>query len=115
MIRRDDEQAIEVRKNMRGGPGEVTVRHYFKTDEMKSKCRLCARLTLPPGAGIGVHQHTAEDEVYLILSGSGVLDDGTTKTRVGSGDAVLTGNGESHAIANDGAEPLEMVAVILCY
>jgi len=100
---------------MRGGPGTVTVRHYFKSDELRAKSRLCAHLTLPPGAGIGVHQHEKEDEVYIILSGSGLLDDGKTRTRVSAGDAVLTGNGESHAITNDGAQPLEIAAVIMSY
>jgi mannose-6-phosphate isomerase-like protein (cupin superfamily) len=31
------------------------------------------------------------------------------------GDAILTGNGESHALANDGDEPLELIAMIMCY
>ncbi len=115
MIRRASEQGIEVRKNMRGGPGEVTVRQYFKPEEIKAKCRLCGHLTLPPGAGIGLHQHATEDEVYIVLKGSGLLDEGKTKTRVSAGDAVLTGNGESHAITNDGKEPLEIIAVIMCY
>ena len=44
-----------------------------------------------------------------------MLDDGASKTRVAAGDAVLTGRGESHAIANDGDEDLEIVAVIACY
>ena len=34
--------------------------------------------------------------------------------RVAVGDAVLTGNGESHAILNDGEEPLELMAFIAC-
>ncbi len=115
MIHRAAEQGVEVRKAMRGGPGEVTVRHYFKTEEMKARCRLCGHLTLPPGAGIGLHQHANEDEVYIILKGSGVLDEGHSKTRVSAGDAVLTGNGESHSVTNDCKEPLEMIAVIMFY
>ena len=70
---------------------------------------------MPPGAGIGVHKHGAEDEVYIVTQGTGMLNDGETETRVGVGDAILTGNGESHAIANDGEEPLEIIAMIMCY
>jgi len=100
---------------MRGGPGKVSVRHYFKPDEFKAKCRICARLTLPPGAGIGTHKHETEDEIFLILKGEGMMDDGTTKTRVREGDAILTGNGASHAITNDGRTDLEIAAVVMCY
>lgn len=115
MIRQQVEMDVEDRANMRGGPGTVTVRHCFKPAEFTAKCRLCSVLTLPPGAGIGEHKHDGEDEVYFVLKGTGILDDGKVKTRVGPGDAILTGNGGSHAIVNDGTADLEMIAVIMCY
>ncbi len=115
MIRTRSEMEAETRDRMRGGEGAVTIMHYFKRDEFTAKARLCAKLSLPPGAGIGPHRHAEEDEVYIITRGSGTLDDGQDKTRVSAGDAILTGNGESHAIANDGDEPLELIAMIMCY
>jgi mannose-6-phosphate isomerase-like protein (cupin superfamily) len=115
MIRNAGDMACEVREHMRGGAGSVTVRHIFKPEEFTAKVRLCATCTIPPGAGIGSHEHLGEDEVYYVLCGSGILDDGKTQTRVSTGDAVLTGNGESHAIFNDGSEPLELMAYITCY
>jgi mannose-6-phosphate isomerase-like protein (cupin superfamily) len=115
MIRRASEQSVEVRENMRGGDGRVTVRHFFKKEEFAAQARLCAHLLLPPGASIGPHQHEGEDEVYIVLRGSGILDDGVTQARVSAGDSILTGRGESHAVRNDGSEPLEMIAVIISY
>jgi mannose-6-phosphate isomerase-like protein (cupin superfamily) len=115
MIRKPAEMPVEVRANMRGGVGEVTVRQLFKPDEFGGKVRLCARLTLPPGASIGTHAHAGEDEVYLLTAGSGLLDEGGREVRVQAGDAVLTGKGASHAIRNDGQVPLEIVAFIVTY
>jgi len=115
MIRKASAMTVETRAAMRGGPGAVTLRHYFSKDEIRARTRLCAQLTLPPGAGIGLHRHDQEDEVYLVLRGSGLVDDGRTRTPIEAGDAVLTGNGESHAVLNPGPEPLELVAVILPY
>jgi mannose-6-phosphate isomerase-like protein (cupin superfamily) len=115
MIRKPKDMPAEDRPNMRGGPGTVTLKHYFKPEDFKSKCRLCAKLTLPPGAGIGVHKHETEDEVFIILKGQGILDDGSTKTKVAEGDSILTGNGASHAITNDGTTDLEIAAVIMTY
>jgi len=115
MIRKQAEMREQVRENMRGGGGAVTIRHCFEKDEMKANTRLCARLVLPPGAGIGRHEHTNEDEVFIITRGSGILDDGKTEALVTEGDAILTGNGESHAIRNDGTENLELIAIIMCY
>jgi mannose-6-phosphate isomerase-like protein (cupin superfamily) len=115
MIRRSQEMTTEVRKEMRGGKGAVTVQHFMAPADFKANVRLCARLTLPPGASIGMHRHEGEDEVYIITRGAAVLDDGTTRTPLSVGDAVLTGRGESHAIANNGTSDLEITAVIVCY
>lgn len=115
MIRRAADMRTEVREHMRGGDGSVTIRHCFEPGEFKAPTRLCARLVLPPGASIGTHEHATEDEVYVILGGAGVLDDGVTHTRVQTGDAVLTGQGASHAIRNDGNVDLEIMAMIVCY
>lgn len=115
MIRKAAAMRSEVRNAMRGGAGSIAIRHYFDKDEMTAPARLCARLIVPPGAGIGPHQHEGEDEVYIIARGAGILDDGREKTEVRAGDAVLTGNGESHAIHNSGTEDLEIIAVIMSY
>ena len=115
MIRKSADMKSETRANMRGGDGEVTVQPFFTPDEMTAKSRLCAKLTLPPGASIGVHEHLKEDEVYIITHGIGMLDDGQSESRVEAADAVLTGNGESHAIRNIGDEPLVLIAVIMLY
>lgn len=115
MIRKAQDMTTEVRAGMRGGTGSVTVQHVFKPEELTAKSRLCARLLIPPGASIGTHRHDGEDEVYIILKGQGLLDDGKTRTAVQAGDAILTGKGESHAIANTGSSDLELIAVIMLY
>jgi len=114
MIRKASEMKTEIREKMRGGPGSVTISHFFEKAEFTSNTRLCAKLVLPPGAGIGEHKHDGEDEVYVVMKGSGILDDGKSKTRVFAGDAILTGNGGSHAVTNDGKEDMEIMAVIMC-
>lgn len=115
MIRKRHQMRVERREKMRGGPGHVDVHHIFHKDEIKSKTRLCAILTIPPGSGIGLHQHEAEDELFFIISGSGTIDDGTTKSTIETGDAVLTGNGASHSVINTGTANLEILAVIMPY
>jgi len=115
MIRKQSEQVTEVRQNMRGGEGEVKIRHYFKKDEFTARCRLCAHLTLPPGSGIGLHEHAGEDEVYIILQGKGLLRDSGCEVEVEAGDAIVTGNGASHSIRNIGKSDLLVHAIIMQY
>ncbi|MFH1209071.1 MAG: cupin domain-containing protein [Candidatus Omnitrophota bacterium] len=115
MIKKKSSQTIEKRKNMRGGAGEVTVRHYLKPEEIKARTRLCAELVLPPGASIGLHDHTDEDEIYLIQKGQGLMTDDGKEFPIAPGDAILTGQGASHSIKNTGADDLVVTAVVIKY
>ena len=115
MIRKSEEMEIETRDKMRDGAGTVTIQHLLKKEDFTSKVRLCSRLTLPPGAGIGSHRHDNEDEVFVIIKGMGIIDDGHSRNHVSEGDTILTGNGESHSLENDSSENLELLAVIMMY
>ena len=115
MIRRHGTGKVEVRDQMRGGAGSVAIEHLWRPEEVTAKTRLFARLTLAPGAGIGFHEHVGEDEVYVILGGSGVVTEDGERTPVTVGDTILTGNGAGHAIEAIGNEPLVLLAVIMTY
>lgn len=115
MFRSAQEMAVDLRENMRGGQGTITIKHLFKQEELTGKARLVAEITIPPGGSIGFHQHEQEEEIYYIISGEGkVLDQDETKI-VGPGDAILTGGGKGHSVENTGIQPLVMLAVILLY
>ncbi|MFH1759921.1 MAG: cupin domain-containing protein [bacterium] len=115
MIRKSNEMTSETRMNMREGKGPVEIKHYFKEGDIKAKCRLCAELTLPPGSSIGIHPHKSEDEVFIILKGSGITDDGFGEMEIKEGDTTLTRSGESHSIRNNGSENLLIAAIIMQY
>ena len=50
------------------------------------------------------HSHSAESELYLVVSGRGSIRDKNGKTEVGAGDAFFFGPGEAHELANPGDE-----------
>lgn len=106
---------LETRTNMRGGKGEVEIRHLFEPGEYRGRARLLAKVTIPPGASIGLHEHGEEEEVFYVLKGRGrITDDGVTR-EIGPGDAAVTGGGRAHAVENPGGEPLELLAIVLTY
>ena len=115
MLKKKNDREVEVRQHMRGGDGAVTIRHYFKPEEIKASTRLCSELILPPGSSIGVHDHADEDEIYIIQKGRGLMTDGAKEFAVEAGDAILTGQGASHSIKNIGTEDLVVTAVIIKY
>jgi mannose-6-phosphate isomerase-like protein (cupin superfamily) len=116
MIRRTGEYTVDAKEQMRGGEGSVKIEHYWHPGtEMKAANRLFAKLTLQPGSSIGFHQHSEEEEVFVILRGAAETDDNGIKTVLNAGDTILTGNGAGHSIKCVSQEPLEVLAVISCY
>jgi len=114
MLIKRNEMKTEVKEKMRGGEGRVELVHLVDCENEKN-IRMLAEITLKPGCSIGGHSHENETEYFLILSGEGVVnDDGTEKT-VKAGDTVITGNGASHSISNNGSVPLVLHAVIVTY
>jgi mannose-6-phosphate isomerase-like protein (cupin superfamily) len=116
MIRKSGSYRTEVRENMRGGSGSVKIEHFWEPGkEMLGHNRMAARLTLPPGASIGFHNHDNEDEIFVIVKGQAEADDNGTLSILNAGDTLLTGNGAGHSIRNVGEGELELVAVISTY
>ncbi len=50
------------------------------------------------------HAHSAESELYLVISGRGSVRDKDGSTIVTAGDAVFFGPGEAHQVTNAGDE-----------
>ena len=115
MIKRSDDMIREIKEQMRGGMGQVTVKHLFMPEEIHGKARLIAHLTLEPGCSIGFHEHVNEEEVFYALSGEVVLNDEGIDQVLYAGDAAMTLGGQSHSLRNESAAKAEVMAIILLY
>jgi mannose-6-phosphate isomerase-like protein (cupin superfamily) len=114
MVIQRREMKIESKEKMRGGEGITNFTHLVDCENEKN-IRMLAELTLPPGASIGRHAHDSETEYYIILSGSGMVNDNGKDVPVKPGDTMITGNGAFHSIANTGSVPLVFHALIVTY
>ncbi len=62
---------------------------------------------LPPGKrAFPYHAHSAQWEMYYVVSGRGVMRHEAGETPLEPGDALLFEPGEAHQLRNDGEEPL---------
>lgn len=113
MVYKNGSYEVKMNEHMRGGDGVVRIDHLLSKQDMYDKGRLFARITLAPGCSIGPHVHEGEMEAFYIVSGTAVFTDGGETTVVTAGDTTLTVSGGTHSIRNEGAEPVELVALIL--
>ena len=84
--------------------------------EAKSKILACCTVKLDKGCEVGLHDHPDDDEVYYVISGKGLYNDGDGNwVEVCPGDSTLCGNGGWHAMKNVEDEPLVFLAVVVGY
>jgi len=114
MLFHRNELKSETREKPRGGNGTAVLLHLVEGKGAAQKnTNLLAEITLPPGASIGSHSHTEDTEFYIILKGTGMVNDNGIEKPITEGDVMITGNGETHSIANTGDVPLVLHAVII--
>src|SRR5205807_9693467 len=64
-----------------------------------------ALVSIPKGKSLcPYHSHSAESELYLVVSGHGSIRDKDGTTEVGPGDAFFFQPGEAHQLSNAGDE-----------
>ena len=68
-------------------------------------------LEVPAGVSEELRSHEEAECVYVVVSGSGTMSATGDTQRLGVGDLVLIPPATDYAIANDGGEALELVAV----
>lgn len=100
-------------EHLKGGDGHLERYALLSPEEMLGAGTVCARMVLQPGCEVGEHTHHGNYEVYYFLSGHGVYRSNGETTTVDAGTVTFTGDGESHALRNDGPEPLEFMAFVL--
>lgn len=113
MIKRKADMEAEIRRQMRGGNGEVTVTELWRQDGLNPKVKLLAQITLPKGAGIGYHLHKNEQEFFHVLSGEALYNDNGNPAVLRQGDSCLTVSGQGHSVENVCDNDLRLMALIM--
>ncbi len=106
-------ERYEVKENLRGGNGPVYFYHILEAEQLYGHGTMYARVVMPSGSSIGVHEHVHNTEPYYILSGYGEFTDADgSVTKVGPGDCCTIEPGTTHGLANPFSEDLVFMALI---
>ena len=107
------EHRFQERHEMRGGTGPVYLYHIEEKEELLGHGRLFAKIVLPPGSSIGVHEHIDETEPYYIIEGEGIfIDADGSRVPVKAGDCCLIDPGQSHGIENNSDRDMVFIALV---
>lgn len=113
MIKKAEILNDEIRTNMRGGQGDVKIRNVLTEAEMNGKGRLFGTITLEPGCSIGYHTHRGDSEIFYVLKGAPVYNDGGTEQQAAPGDVLICPDGTGHSLSNPTDETVVVMALIV--
>ena len=105
IIERDAEVAEQQPGPHKGGGHTIGHSFFAKVPDLELVFR---KRVLKPGSGIGYHKQ-AEDEIYYVLSGRGMMTLDGKDHEVGPGTAILTRTGSSHGLKQIGADDLVII------
>jgi mannose-6-phosphate isomerase-like protein (cupin superfamily) len=84
-----------------GGQGAIRFRRLLPSVEFQSKIDFVDFTIIPPGSTIGRHAHVANEEVYLVCSGSPIVKVQGEERRLSEGAVAVVRSGEWHELLND--------------
>jgi mannose-6-phosphate isomerase-like protein (cupin superfamily) len=102
------------RKDLGGGKGILGGKFSYTRNHKKNfPLYEIGWLTLPPGASIGLHEHTDNEDAYIILSGTGEFAGTDGKYfPVGAGDITIARPQQKHAMINTGKVDIVFLCVM---
>jgi mannose-6-phosphate isomerase-like protein (cupin superfamily) len=97
-----------------GGDGEIRFARVAAADAFAGGAHFVDYAELPPGTSIGRHRHADdEEELYLVLDGTGTMWRDGEQFGVTAGDLIRNRPGGEHGLCNTGTQPLRLFVIEL--
>jgi len=102
----------ESSEGVRGGQG---IAHAHKLLDVfpGSALKSVGVVRLEPGASIGKHTHSGDEDFYFCLSGSGVVVDDGHRSAFTPGTLQITRDGETQELINTGKTELVFLGALI--
>jgi mannose-6-phosphate isomerase-like protein (cupin superfamily) len=108
MIVRNFLKAPGKTQSIHEGKGVGKNARVFDQADFDTPLKFINYVELEPGASIGVHRHGDNEEVYVVLSGSGIMIVNDERQAVKTGDIILNKPGWEHGIENTSSTSLQL-------
>ncbi|MEJ7598826.1 MAG: cupin domain-containing protein [Kofleriaceae bacterium] len=106
------EELAMTARSAHGGVGEIAWARIADAAALTGACNFIDYAVIPPGASIGRHRHAdSEEELYLVLEGTGELWRDGDHLAVRAGDVIRNRPGGEHGLVNTGAGSLRLFVI----
>lgn len=98
-------------ENSHGGNGTIEIQKVFRREDFQHAWDFALRVVMPPNSSMGLHQHENDEEMYIILSGEGLMTIEGEEKRVIKGDMILNKPYGNHGLLNDSDQNIELLII----
>ena len=103
----------QVQQASHDGSGPVALYEIWQDSDFASKLRFVDRVVIPPGSTVGYHRHGDNEEMYIVLEGSGLMTIEGEERRVARGDMILNPAGGAHGLVNDSDGDIDLLVILV--
>ena len=96
------------RQSVHDGAGLAKNARVFDAADFDTPLKFINYLEMDPGSSIGVHRHGANEEIYVVLGGYGMMTVNDERQAVKTGDIIVNKPGWQHGLENTSQEPLKL-------
>nr|WP_239480611.1 cupin domain-containing protein [Parashewanella hymeniacidonis] len=93
------------------GIGSVELFEVFGRSDFQSSIDFIDRQVIPPKSTVGYHKHGNNEELYIILSGSGTMTIDGIESKVTKGDIIKNKPFGEHGLVNDSDNDIELLII----
>ena len=94
-----------------GGKGPIEFRRLLNGSDFESLIDFVDYTVIPPGSTIGTHEHTANEEIYFIVTGKPRVNVNGQERRLECGSIAVVRSGQTHQLINDTNENVAIFVI----
>ncbi len=102
---------MESQEGIHGGDGPAALSEIWSKSDFRGNWDFVDRLILPPGSTVGAHRHGDNEEMYIVLAGSGVMTMNGESFPVGEGDMMLNPPQGEHSLVNTSDGDIDLLII----
>ena len=111
MIRNFLDTEKQIQHSAHEGIGSVELYEIWSKSDFLSHCDFIDRQVIPPNSTVGYHKHGNNEEMYIVLEGTGTMTIDNHNVRVKKGDMIKNPPYGAHGLVNDSTANIELLII----
>lgn len=111
MIKNFLDTDCQIQMKSHAGKGPVKLYEIWGKTDFQSKCDFIDRVVIPPGSEVGYHRHENNEEIYIILAGTGKMVIDGQPHIIKKGDMILNSAFGEHGLVNNSNEDIDILVM----